>query len=47
MELESRYMPIGARLDHGPGAGNNRTTLRNLGTESCCLINCFGFLACH
>ena len=34
MELESRHMPIGARLDHGPGAGNNRTTLRDLGTES-------------
>ena len=34
MELESRYMPIGARLDHGPGAGNNRMSLRNLGTES-------------
>ena len=28
-------MPIGARLDHGPGAGNNRTTFRQLGTESC------------
>ena len=35
LELESRFMPIGARLDHGPGAGNNRTTSRKLGTESC------------
>ena len=35
MELESCFMPIGARLDHGPGAGNNRTTFRHLGTESC------------
>ena len=47
MELESCFMPIGARLDHGPGAGNNRTTSRQLGTESCCLTNCFGFLVCH
>ena len=33
---------IGARLDHGPGAGNNRTTFRKLGTESC-----FNFLWFH
>ena len=26
LELESRLLPIGARIDHGPGAGNNRTT---------------------
>ena len=42
MELESCFMPIGARLDHGPGAGNNRTTSRKLGTESC-----FNFLWFH
>ena len=42
LELESRFMPIGARLDHGPGAGNNRTTSRKLGTESC-----FNFLWFH
>ena len=35
MDFESCFMPIGARLDHGPGAGNNRTTFRPLGTESC------------
>ena len=35
LDFESCYMPIGARLDHGPGAGNNRTTFRKLGTESC------------
>ena len=33
-KLESCFMPIGARLDHGPGEGNNRTTFRHLGTES-------------
>ena len=39
LELESRLMPIGARTDHGPGAGNNRTICRYLGTESCfCLV---------
>ena len=42
LELESRFMPIGARLDHGPGAGNNRTTSKKLGTESC-----FNFLWFH
>ena len=47
LEFDSCYMPIGARLDHGPGAGNNRTTFRKLGTESCCLTNCFGFFVCH
>ena len=26
LELGSCFMPIGAWLDHGPGAGNNRTT---------------------
>ena len=47
LEPDSCYMPIGARTDHGPGAGNNRTTSKYLGTESCCLTNCFGFLFCH
>ena len=28
LELESCFMLIGARLDHGPSAGNNRTTPR-------------------
>ena len=41
LELESRLMPIGTRTDHGPGAGNNRTICRYLGTESCFL---FGFV---
>ena len=29
LELESCFMPIGARLDHGPGEGNNRTNSRS------------------
>ena len=40
LELDSRCMPIGARTDHGPGAGNNRTTSKYLGTESCCESCC-------
>ena len=46
LELESRFMPIGARLDHGPGAGNNRTTFR-FRNWILFLINCFGFPVCH
>ena len=46
LDFGSCYMPIGARLDHGPGAGNNRTTFR-FRDWILFLINCFGFLVCH
>ena len=46
LDFESCYMPIGARLDHGPGAGNNRTTFR-FRNWILFLINCFGFPVCH
>ena len=46
MELDSCFMPIGAWLDHGPGAGNNRTNSRSRNWVLV-LINCFGFPVCH